>query len=372
MKNINTIIPSLLLLGFLIHFSNLQAQDTLFYDEDWKEIENRSEATYYSLFKKEGKNWTTENYFVSNDQLHHKGYYDSKKKKQAIGSWTYFWESGNKRREFSFLEGEMDGVFKRWHENGQLEEEGNYKEGSQVGVWKTWYDNGNKQSIIDQKEPDFGEVLSFWYKDGRAGVVDGNGSYEVYGPVGEIIISGEVRQGKREGEYKSFYPTGEVFEIVNFENNQAQGSHKYFYKNGKLEAEGIEKKNQKAAMWNFYDRKGEFLFAKNFDEEGIADQNKDFSFRYREPYAVNVDLIKRMIGYPQAAIQAGIQGQVICRVLLDRDGNYLKHKFIDSSPKVFKKAISEHIGEVRFTRTMMEAKPIKYWVNIPFSFKLLN
>ncbi|MEM8890480.1 MAG: hypothetical protein AAGD28_21060, partial [Bacteroidota bacterium] len=77
MKNFNTIIPPLLLLSFLINFPILKAQDTIFYDEDWKEIENRSEAMYYSFFKKEGKKWKTENYFASNDQLQHEGYYDS-------------------------------------------------------------------------------------------------------------------------------------------------------------------------------------------------------------------------------------------------------------------------------------------------------
>ncbi|MEL6592497.1 MAG: energy transducer TonB, partial [Bacteroidota bacterium] len=78
------------------------------------------------------------------------------------------------------------------------------------------------------------------------------------------------------------------------------------------------------------------------------------------------------IGYPQIARDAGIEGNVVVRVLVDKRGNYDKHKIITQVHPILTKAVEEHISKLQFTPAIQGGKPIKFWVNIPFNFKLLN
>lgn len=123
------------------------------------------------------------------------------------------------------------------------------------------------------------------------------------------------------------------------------------------------------------------LFAGDFEEgegdvpEVIVEQEpniNDFIFAEEEPKPVNMGDIQKLIGYPQIARDAGIEGNVVVRVLVDKAGNYNKHKIITQVHPILTKAVEEHIQKLKFTPAIQGGKPIKFWVNIPFNFKLLN
>ncbi|MEZ4772873.1 MAG: energy transducer TonB [Bacteroidia bacterium] len=90
-----------------------------------------------------------------------------------------------------------------------------------------------------------------------------------------------------------------------------------------------------------------------------------------EPQPVNMSEVQKLIGYPQIARDAGIQGSVIVRVLVDKKGNYTKHKVINQVHPILEKAVTDHIDKLQFTPAIQGKKPIQFWVNIPFNFKLL-
>lgn len=97
-----------------------------------------------------------------------------------------------------------------------------------------------------------------------------------------------------------------------------------------------------------------------------------FIFAEEEPRPVNMDDIKKLIGYPQIARDAGIEGSVVVRVLVDKKGNYGRHKIINQVHPILSKAVEQHITRLKFTPAIQGGKPIQFWVNIPFNFKLLN
>ena len=97
-----------------------------------------------------------------------------------------------------------------------------------------------------------------------------------------------------------------------------------------------------------------------------------FIFAEEEPAPVNMDDIKKLIGYPQIARDAGIEGNVVVRVLVDKKGNYGKHRIINQVHPILAKAVEEHVPKLKFTPAIQGGKPIQFWVNIPFNFKLLN
>ncbi|RMG57162.1 MAG: energy transducer TonB, partial [Bacteroidetes bacterium] len=98
----------------------------------------------------------------------------------------------------------------------------------------------------------------------------------------------------------------------------------------------------------------------------------EFIFAEEEPQPINMDDIKKLIGYPQIARDAGIEGSVVVRVLVDKKGNYARHRIINQVHPVLAKAVEEHVNKLRFTPAIQGGKPIQFWVNIPFNFKLLN
>ena len=70
-------------------------------------------------------------------------------------------------------------------------------------------------------------------------------------------------------------------------------------------------------------------------EEIIDDEDMPEVIQWKEPdinafisvdqeaVPVNLDQIRKQVGYPQIARDAGIQGQVVIRVLIDENGNYV-------------------------------------------------
>jgi protein TonB len=88
------------------------------------------------------------------------------------------------------------------------------------------------------------------------------------------------------------------------------------------------------------------------------------------PRPINMDAIRKLIGYPAMARDAGIQGQVVVRVLVDKKGNYSQHKVMNQVHPLLVQAVEAHIAKLRFTPAIQDGKPIQFWVNIPFKFAL--
>lgn len=98
----------------------------------------------------------------------------------------------------------------------------------------------------------------------------------------------------------------------------------------------------------------------------------DFVLLEKEPAPVNMDDLRRMIGYPPMAKEAEIEGKVILRVQVDKNGKYVKHLVIKDPHPILTKAVTDKIRNLSFTPGIQAGKPIKVWVTIPFDFKLLK
>ena len=92
----------------------------------------------------------------------------------------------------------------------------------------------------------------------------------------------------------------------------------------------------------------------------------------RGPKAINQMEIAQLVGYPDSAKLANIEGNIIFRVLIDTTGKYIKHLPPKSGHPILIKAVEEHIAKIRFTPAMQGDRPIRFWVNVPFSFRLTD
>jgi len=80
--------------------------------------------------------------------------------------------------------------------------------------------------------------------------------------------------------------------------------------------------------------------------------------------------VTKKIGYPIAASAQGIQGEVVMKILIDEAGHYVKHLIVNKVDVLLSNIVEAHITELRWKPAIYRGKPIPYWVNIPFSFKI--
>ena len=65
---------------------------------------------------------------------------------------------------------------------------------------------------------------------------------------------------------------------------------------------------------------------------------------------------------------ANIKGTVIARVLVNKKGEYVKHKIIHTAHPLLERMVDKHISSLDFVPAIHEGKPVHLWVNVPFHF----
>jgi protein TonB len=90
----------------------------------------------------------------------------------------------------------------------------------------------------------------------------------------------------------------------------------------------------------------------------------------KEPVPVNMADFKKNIGYPPQAKEAGIEGKVLLKVLVDKEGNVEKHMVLKSKHLLLTDACVAQLRTLKFTPAIQAGKPTKFWVVVPVDFKL--
>jgi len=86
-----------------------------------------------------------------------------------------------------------------------------------------------------------------------------------------------------------------------------------------------------------------------------------------EPSPINLSEIIRQISYPNTPKPSPEYfGKVSIRVLLNNQGNYLKHKVLKGHPEMVK-SLEKNILKVKFTPAIYKGKPVKCCVTIPIN-----
>ena len=90
------------------------------------------------------------------------------------------------------------------------------------------------------------------------------------------------------------------------------------------------------------------------------------------PVPMNLNDIRRAIGYPAAAREGNLEGKIVYRVLVDAKGNYVRHLVVHSSNPIFDKACKKHLKKLTFQPGMMGDQAVPVWVVLPFKFTLMR
>ena len=107
----------------------------------------------------------------------------------------------------------------------------------------------------------------------------------------------------------------------------------------------------------------------NYSEEPDANA---FITVDQEPQPLNMYEVRRAVGYPLIARDAGIEGNVVVRVLVDEEGKYVRHLVLNGVHPVLEKSVTAQLHQLTFSPAMLGGEPVKFWVNIPFAFRLIQ
>ena len=81
--------------------------------------------------------------------------------------------------------------------------------------------------------------------------------------------------------------------------------------------------------------------------------------------------LKELIKYPETARKSGIQGQVIVRALIGKDGSVEQTQVVKGMPDTGCDEETERaVKQLKFTPATQNGKPVKFWFSIPVTYSL--
>jgi antitoxin component YwqK of YwqJK toxin-antitoxin module len=147
-----------IVVGFLI--SSISAQETIWFDSNWK-VSTKEKAAYYRPAPKKIDNgYLIIDYYISGKKQM-KGFSTSSSPNEEmyIGIVSYFHENEKIFQKVNYVDGKPEGSFSEFYDTGETQRVGKYSKGLRSGVWKTYSKKGKIQSRGKYKK---GEKVGVW------------------------------------------------------------------------------------------------------------------------------------------------------------------------------------------------------------------
>ena len=122
--------------------------------------------------------------------------------------------SGGAYYEATFVEGRINGAYKRYNGEGKLTAEEHYKNGKNDGTWKYYNDKGKLISLKN-------------YKDGKPW-----GKWQLWDDDAEWLQSESDYKGEKNYTLRIYYDNGKLSEEHTYKEGKEDGSQKYYQREG--------------------------------------------------------------------------------------------------------------------------------------------
>ncbi len=139
-----------------------------------------------------------------------------KNNKPYTGKYKEFYENGNTKSIFNYLNGEKNGNFELYYETGEVSYKGYCEKNIAKGIYKMYYRNGNLQqegNIINGKE---------------------NGEVKIYFESGELHQKIRFSKGIKNGKFIEFYKNKKISKKTTYLDDKIHGELLFYSENGEL------------------------------------------------------------------------------------------------------------------------------------------
>lgn len=100
------------------------------------------------------------------------------------------------------------------------------------------------------------------------------------------------------------------------------------------------------------------------------DPSPDETISVNKPPFADNSLIMSKLQYPELAKKAGLEGKVVLRVLVRRNGSVKKYIVENSDSELFNKSAGDAVMKTQFLPALQNGKPVACWLSVPISFKI--
>ncbi len=204
--------------------------DTLYYDKDWKGVENKAFATYFRIiptstdsnFRKQFRD-----YYITGELQSEGGFitidrYDDSKS-IFDGQWTNYYKSGKVEQKGNRINGKQEGEYTKYKEDGLVSIHANFRNDKLHGIYTEFSEDGN---LCIQVEYSNGEPLYDYYvvsnKDGFCSKMRLSDNQPIY----ETPSLNEKEVEYKDGEAWPYYNKNGI--MIGMTNNEVRDYGKYF------------------------------------------------------------------------------------------------------------------------------------------------
>lgn len=226
------------------------------------------------------------------------------------------------------------------------------------GPSKRWYDNGTH----------------WWQGQYKYGKMDGKWNY-FHKSNGALKETGQYESGEKEGAWKRYSPEGQLASVYQFYEGQRDGDFQVYYENGAISREGEYELGE--LRWRTaYDSTGQEIDLPDIAEQMPMYRDEDcqkLEGKQRKSCADQqmLQMIYRSIRYPRFAVEKDIEGSVVVRFVVTKDGQISDIEVLrglcdpirDESIRVTKLLNNWWPGE-------QNGKPVNVQFNLPIRFRL--
>ena len=100
------------------------------------------------------------------------------------------------------------------------------------------------------------------------------------------------------------------------------------------------------------------------------DPSPDETISVNKPPYVDNSQIMSKLEYPELAKKAGLEGKVVLRVLVRRNGSVKRYIVEKTDSEIFNKSAGDAVMKTQFLPALQNGKPVACWLSVPISFKL--
>lgn len=180
---------------------------------------------------------------------------------------------------------------------------------------------------------------------------------------GKDSLIANYKENKLHGKYSVYYPDGNISISTNYKNSKINGKLLQYYPDGKLKREETYKNSECT--------KGRLL-----SEDGTEIDHIPYLVEPFFPGGMQqlLQLITRAIKYPEEALEYRIDGSVLIRFVVDKDGTMIEPKVFRSDSEVLSKealrAFSAIAAIYKWTPGFIDGKPVRVLFTAPITFVL--
>jgi protein TonB len=317
----------------LLYSSSLTGQK-IFLDEYGASVVDSSQAKCYEtiIYGKDSKTFKKITYAITGEKESEFQFASSQNNEGT----PYLWYLGFPDKKFI-----RHGASISWHKNGQIARLGLYINDKQDGKFQEWYESGKLKSEETFKNGQIEGKSISWYENGQ---VESDQTY---------------MNGTKEGKSRSWYKNGQLKSEYPYTAGKYNGDILLYWPNGQ-----IKRKDQYAND----------KFQNGICYDSLGNEIKHTTLESMPQYKGGDRQLLTDIGkraqYPLNVRDAGVEGKVIIRFAINKDGEIVDRYILQGVCNELNLEAIRVIGTLKFKPGIFEGEPAKVYYMVPITFNL--